>query len=119
MGDMKLYDVKIYEDGRNGREMETIRGIDDITIVESLRMVFTRLGVKFVVKEYQNIEMHDKCDRDGGYGSWAVKYPEPFQNGHYNYLCESCWKVRNRLLCKDYEFPTNLPHYTMGESISL
>lgn len=49
---MKIYDIKIYEDGRNGREMETIRGIDDPTIVESLRMVFARLGVKFVVKEY-------------------------------------------------------------------
>ena len=48
----KIYDIKLYDNGKNGKEMETIRGIDDPTIVESLRMVFARLGVKFIVKEY-------------------------------------------------------------------
>ena len=63
---MKIYDIKIYE---NGREMETIRGIDDLTIVDSLRMVFARMGVKFVVKEYctfpnspaTKVLIHIKC----------------------------------------------------------
>jgi hypothetical protein len=109
----KIYDIKLYDSGRNGREMETIRGIDDVTVVDALRMVFTRLGVKFVVKEFATAERQYECDRDKGYGSWAVKYPQPFENGHEYYLCEKCWEQRNRLLGKDYVFPTNLPEYDL------
>ena len=88
---MKLYDIKIYEDGRNGREMETIRGIDDITIVDSLRIVFARLGVKFVVKEYCNtpiskVMLLTKCKC--GYDGWVEQEGDEDQGG--TNLCPLC-----------------------------
>lgn len=53
------------------------------------------------------IKLSDKC-KDGGYGSWAVKYPNSS-----SYLCKACWERHNKIFNNDYEFPTNLPEYTM------
>jgi hypothetical protein len=90
----KIYDIKLYGSGRNGKEMETIRGIDDPTIVESLRIVFTRLGVKFSVKEYctcpnppvTKVMLHMKCKC--GYDGWVEQEGDEDQGG--TNLCPQC-----------------------------
>jgi hypothetical protein len=87
----KIYDIKLYDSGRNGKEMETIRGIDDVTIVDALRMVFTRLGVKFVVKEHctqptTHVMLHIKCKC--GYDGWVEQEGDEDQGG--TNLCPQC-----------------------------
>jgi hypothetical protein len=89
----RIYDIKIYDSGRHGREMETIRGIDDPTIVESLRMVFTRLGVRFTVKEYSTqperttkVMLHIKCKCE--YDGWVEQEGDEDQGG--TNLCPQC-----------------------------
>jgi hypothetical protein len=54
------------------------------------------------------VEVHKqtKCDRDKGYGSWAMQYP-----GTTLYLCEHCWDLQNRITGNDYKFPIDLTEY--------